>query len=173
VFFENVSDGLTFICFSGFAKEIKQFEEFLEYIKFDKLNPPTLYSELRAFSEKYMIAGTADFILSTGTPGEFDMYDFKRVDKNCSPDVFAFGKMGSRGLSDVEDTKHNRYSIQLYLYKFLFENELGMKIRRLFIVQMHPAFSTFKMTEASDMTTEIKIILDARIADLKDKTLNE
>jgi hypothetical protein len=110
--------------------------EFLETIK-GELKP-----ELKVYDEELLLAGTID-VLEILEDGSINLYDWKTNEKLDNKSFN--GKKGIKHpMLDIEDTKLNKYGLQLSTYAYILERQ-GFKIKGLFIV--HLKDSGYKLIE--------------------------
>lgn len=135
----------------------QEFSYFIDFLRESEINP--FRSEWRIFDEKYKIAGTIDLICRNGS--QFDIYDWKRSAK-ASPNenVWQYGK---NGLENVKDISFYKYALQQNLYKYILENNYGVKINKMNLIVLHPKYDTYVKYEIPKMDKEISIILDSLI----------
>ena len=82
------------------------------------------------------IAGTADGLFKDERD-QFQLVDFKRTDKDLSAEACSFGKVCVGVLAGRPLNDHIKYSLQLHLYKHLFEAMGYGTIESCWIVQAH------------------------------------
>ena len=132
--------------------EIAFFKNFLA----DRPSLKPFRTEWRICDMHYGIAGSIDFICRKGN--QFDIYDWKRS-KKSSPDEKIY-RYGRNGLSSVPDISYWHYALQQNLYRYIVENNYGLKINKMHIVVLHPDFSNYKVYEIPRMDKEINIMLN-------------
>jgi len=132
--------------------EIAFFKNFLA----DRPSLKPFRTEWRICDMHYGIAGSIDFICRKGN--QFDIYDWKRS-KKSSPDEKIY-RYGRNGLSSVPDISYWHYALQQNLYRYIVENNYGLKINQMHIVVLHPDFSNYKVYEIPRMDKEINIMLN-------------
>lgn len=131
----------------------KEFGYFLDFMQDSGVKP--FRSEWRIFDEKNNIAGTIDLICRNGS--QFDIYDWKRSIK-ASPNATVW-QYGTNGLEHVPDIAFNKYALQQNLYKYILENNYGIKINKMYLVILHPEYNGYVRYEVPQMNTEISTIL--------------
>jgi hypothetical protein len=127
-----------------------EFEYFEDFHKVHSHLKP-YRSEWRVFDEEMQVAGTIDFVAKEGRA--FDMYDWKRtrkvVDFEGDPITWdSYGKYGIGPLSSISDTSYNRYCIQQTIYRYILEKNYGLKIRKMYLVVLHPEYNRYFKVEA-------------------------
>lgn len=131
----------------------KEFSYFLDFMRDSAIKP--FRSEWRIFDEKNKIAGTIDLICRNGYL--FDIYDWKRSTK-ASPNE-AVWQHGINGLEHVPDISFYKYALQQNLYKYILENNYGIKINKMYLIVLHPEYGRYVKHEVPRMDKEIAIIL--------------
>ena len=144
---KNALDGPVFTVFTAFKSSgeinYEQIENYYLEQKFEEPQEFDLFrqftedhqsltpyrTEWRIFDETIGIAGTIDFVALNN--GVFEMYDWKRSMKvvntsNGTPITQNRWDSGYHGLSDMDDTSFNHYTLQLSIYRFLFEINLSI-----------------------------------------------
>lgn len=93
------------------------------------------YDEICLYNSEYRIAGTTDKIcaLSNRKDSEVDLSDFKT---NISKGVYYHSDYKKRMFAPIDhlqDCNYVKYSLQLSIYAYFFEQLTGRKVRKLFI----------------------------------------
>ena len=132
-----------------------EFDYFLDFMQDSGVKP--FRSEWRIFDERNKIAGTIDLICRNGS--QFDIYDWKRSTKT-SPDETVW-QYGMNGLEHVPDISFYKYALQQNLYKYILENNYGVKINKMHLVILHPDYNRYVKYEVPRMDKEISIILNS------------
>lgn len=96
----------------------------------------TEYKPYRAewcvFDEDIGIAGTIDMIFRNNE--EYIIMDWKRT-----PEFkFRGFEMGYPPLDNMPNTNFSHYTLQLNTYKYILENKYGIRIKKMFLVGLHP-----------------------------------
>lgn len=138
-----------------------EFHLFQKFVS-DHQNINPFRTEWRIFDEKYNIAGTIDLIAANGNG--FEIYDWKRskkvVDFAGNPIVTdSWGNCGVGKLSDIPDTSFNRYCLQQSLYRYILENNYGLKISRMFLIVLYPDNDRYYKVETPYWKERIEYIL--------------
>lgn len=133
----------------------KEFGYFLDFMRVSGVKP--FRSEWRIFDERNKIAGTIDLICRNGF--QFDIYDWKRSIKT-SPSETVW-QHGINGLEHVPDIRFYQYALQQNLYKYILENNYGVKINKMYLVVLHPEYGRYVKYEVPQMDKEISIILNS------------
>lgn len=143
--------------------ETDEFHLFQQFIA-DHQSIKPYRTEWRIFDTRFNIAGTIDLIASNGT--DFEIYDWKRskkvVDFSGNPiKTDKFGGSGVGILSDIPDTSYNRYCLQQSLYRYMLENNYGIKISRMFLIVLYPDYSKYYKVETPYLKDRVESILEA------------
>jgi len=139
------------------SNEYNYFLEFNENVK-NRLRP--YRTEWSIFRTELKLAGQLDMLYEIiDKPGEYALYDWKRVKEIKTENSFEKGK---EGLNHLDHCNYNHYSIQLNIYKRLLETLYGLKIVEMFLVVLHPENETFKLMEVFEMKKEIDYIFRER-----------
>lgn len=133
----------------------KEFGYFLDFMRDSGVKP--FRSEWRIFDERNKIAGTIDLICRNGS--QFDIYDWKRSTK-ASPNGTVW-QHGINGLEHVPDISFYKYALQQNLYRYILENNYGVKVNKMYLVVLHPEYGGYVRHEVPRMDKEISIILNS------------
>ena len=113
-----------------------------------------------------MIAGTIDLLCKDGNDS-FILYDWKRsrkIGKETSDgfciDSENWGKHGFGELGSIGDHRFNKYCLQQNLYKYILENNYGIKISKMYLVILHPDYSKYHLLEVPNMQKEVLYMLE-------------
>lgn len=133
---------------------------------------PGVYPELIVWSDKYKIAGQADYVEVT-KKGYININDYKtskEIKKNAFTKWDGTREMMNFPLHNLEDCNFNEYSLQINLYAFLVkQHNRNLKIGRLTIEHIIGNFDeetgTFTNLESviykvPNMQDEVKILLE-------------
>lgn len=142
--------------------ETDEFHLFKQFVN-DHQDLKPYRSEWRIFDDKFNIAGTIDLIASNGKG--YEIYDWKRSKKVI--DIFSgepikidtWGNRGIGQLSDVSDTSYNRYCLQQSLYRFILENNYGIKISKMYLIVLYPDYDKYYKVETPYWKDKIEYIL--------------
>lgn len=130
--------------------EFSYFEDFLREIT---INP--YRSEWRIFDRTLKLAGTIDLI-SKNEDGSYNIYDWKRSSRLYQSNPY---QSGLGRLCSLEDTPRNHYFLQQNLYKYILENQYGLRIHSMYLVGLHPSFGSFELIDVPEMKKEISWII--------------
>jgi hypothetical protein len=121
-----------------------------------------VHNEVCLYNETYKIAGTTDKIcvVSNRKDSAVDLADYKTNGMG----IDYFSKYGDKlypPLDHLQDCNFVKYSLQLSLYAYFFEELTGRKVRRLYIHFIPPQnpMSHYKIP-VMYMKNDIKLILD-------------
>lgn len=128
------------------SKEYAFFQSFLQ--ENSDLQP--YRTEWSIFSELLRISGTIDAVFRN-TKGEFILMDWKR--SVVTYDEFDNAKFP---IEHLKDNKFIQYSIQLNLYRQILEDFYGIRIKDMFIVELHPDNDSYKMIQSPRLEDELK-----------------
>lgn len=91
-----------------------------------------IHDELCVYSEEHLLAGTSDMISIVKKGGKwFDVEDYKT---NKSKGIVYYSSYGDtlfKPFDYLQDCNFVKYSLQLSIYAYMFENLTGLKCRRL------------------------------------------
>lgn len=132
-------------------------KEFQQYLQFRSDHPDWKIhaSELTVWNEH--VAGTIDCVIET--PEGYMLLDWKRTKK------MEYGNAHQKGLGlmkHADDCNFIRYSLQLGLYRKLWEDKYDIPIIGTRIVVMHESTESYELIEAFPMTFEAEAILQAK-----------
>jgi len=141
-------------------RELSAFRRFME-----ERNPIPYRTEWSICDEIHHIAGTID-LLARNEAGEFIMYDWKRsnkigtVEKNgfqvCRQNSFHRHAHGL--LAHLDDMPYNHYCLQQNLYRYILKEHYGITLAGMFLVVLHPDYSTYHCVSVPVMESEVRII---------------
>jgi hypothetical protein len=130
--------------------------EYLYFLKFNEdlktLKP--YRTEWTVFDEKLLIAGSIDMVYQR-EDGNLVIYDWKRVKGIEKSSRFA-GVGKSPAIAHLPDTNYWHYALQLNLYKYLLEQNYGVKVVGLCLVCLHPEKSKAEVVHVCDLQSEIR-----------------
>jgi len=142
------------------SKEISFFHNFIAQ-----------YSDIRPFRTEWCvydlglgIAGTIDLVCRTGE-NEVELFDWKRSNKLIDKfsqrviDHSRFGNHAIHGLEYIPDTSYWHYVLQQNLYKYILENNYGLKVTAMHLVVLHPDNSRFYVVKVVDASRAITTII--------------
>jgi hypothetical protein len=127
---------------------------FLNFVR-DHMDLKPYRTEWMIYDEKIKLAGSVDMVYQN-PDGTIDIYDWKRA-KEISA-VNNFREKGiSPALSHVTHSNFWHYSLQLNVYKTIIERNYGLKVRNIFLVQLHPdsGVNNYKLYPCADLSKEV------------------
>jgi len=125
----------------------------LDKLFYQQAEVKPLQSELLVFNEQYRIAGTIDFIYKD-TKGNIYLADWKTNDKIKQENKYQ--KMKAP-FSELDDCNYNHYALQLNLYKILYEQQTGNKVRGLFVIHIkQDAYDVYPIRLHQDIIQQLK-----------------
>lgn len=138
-----------------------EFRFFLNFIK-DHQGMSFIDSEVRIFDEQYLIAGTVDAIFRD-VHGDYHLFDWKRsgkLNQELQPLFDKFALSGKGCLKHLKDSQLNKYSLQLNLYKFILEKNLGIEIKSMNIIVLHPNNEDYIKVPVNELKNETFAMLE-------------
>lgn len=121
-------------------------------------------TEWAVYDEKYNLAGTIDFVDYQN--GEYIIYDWKRSDKIIDNGIpikcDKYGEKGKYPLEHLDNTPYYHYALQLSLYKFILENNYGIKVSDLRLGIFHPVYDKPYILRMPYLEKEINDIFGLR-----------
>lgn len=130
----------TYSDFKKVADEDKELEEMAKFVNSTYSKYNKCHNEVTLYSDKYRIAGTTDKIcvISKTENCDVDIADFKT---NLSKPIQYFSEYKKtlyEPLNHLQDCNFIKYSIQLALYAYMFEELTGRRVRQLYIHMIPP-----------------------------------
>jgi hypothetical protein len=149
----------------GFISDTKEFELFLEFFNAEIQSRRLQFfdAEIKFVSNKYNVSGTIDCLFKKDDKDEYIMMDWKRSKKlviDGYPRKFGYGYALSE-LSHLDNSSYFKYCLQQNIYKYIAENELGLKISSMKLVVLHDEYLKYHVLNVPDMVRETKIILNS------------
>lgn len=102
----------------------------------------------------------------------FAIVDYKRSDKDLSPDARAYGKTAIGPLEGRSATPHLSYSIQQSMYRAMLLQRLGddrATVEWCKLVQQRPGASSANVVECEDLVVEARGMLDSAVELLSER----
>jgi hypothetical protein len=115
------------------------------------------FRELRAFSRKYLYAGTMDLPLEVIEGNSYEIADYK----TNNTDLFKAYSLLKSPFNYLEASAYNKYQIQLTLYQMMLE-EIGLRISNRRLVHLM-SDGTHKVYDLLDFTDEMKPYLEYKL----------
>lgn len=93
------------------------------------------FEEVCLYSEKYMVAGTTDKIcaISNRKDSMVDLADYKTNTEKGIEFFSKYNKTFYEPFSYLQDCNYIKYSFQLSIYAWMFENLTGRRVRRMYL----------------------------------------
>lgn len=135
----------------------KEFQMFLKFKNEHSYLEP-YRTEWLIFDEENKITGSIDMVFRDGDV--LDIYDWKRcksIDKVKNSNF-----LQSESLNHLPDSNYWHYSLQLNIYKNILERKYGMKVRDLYLVQLHPDFNNYIKIKCPNLQKEVEDLLIER-----------
>ena len=134
-------------------------EDFKEFQLFRKFHEEQILKRRLEFYDaekivtlpQYGIAGTVDALFRK-PDGAFVMVDWKRS-KNLIIDGYPKKYGTGRGLSilsHLDNSSYYHYELQQSFYKYILENEYGMKVSSMILCVLHPEYDRYYTIKLSD-----------------------
>lgn len=121
------------------------------------------YDEICLYNSEYRVAGTSDkvCIVSRSADSEVDLADFKT---NMKGEITMYSKYRKRLFSPFDhlhDCNYTKYSFQLSIYAYFFEQLTGKRVRQLWIhyIPPHNLLAHHKIPVIY-MKSDVKILLE-------------
>lgn len=140
-------------------EDIDQFLEFHREVVLKKEWEP-FRTELRAYSEKHLLAGSVDMIFKQKKDGRLIIVDWKRSKEIKEWSVYK--KRGKPPLEHMDDCNYNHYSLQLNLYQWFLEHKTEHKIAALYLAIFHPNQTKYNLIAVPPLQHEIEQMLLCR-----------
>jgi hypothetical protein len=115
-------------------------------------------AEQYIYDEGFDLAGSIDLLCKNKLTGDYVIIDFKSND-NFYKDAYSNMKVP---LQHLEDSNISHYSLQLEIYKQIFERNTKEKVEDTFIVYFNLESDTFEIIEPLNVKKEAKKILENR-----------
>ncbi len=138
-----------------------EFEMFLKFYDNNKHLVP-YRTEWLIFDEDLKMAGSIDMVFKEEKDGNtyYHIYDWKR-----SKDIKKDNKYGNcliEELNYIPDSNFWHYSLQLNIYKYILEKNYSIKIKDMFLVQIHPNKTTYQKHKVYELNNEIQALINYR-----------
>ena len=136
-------------------------KEWLLFLQFNKdhLHLEAFRTEWLIWDEEFKITGSIDMVFKDGE--FFDIYDWKR---SKSIDKIPYGNkyLNNKIVEHLPDSNFWHYSLQLNIYRCILERKYDIKIRNLFLIQLHPNFDFYKKIKCADLSKEVNMLLNEK-----------
>ena len=154
---ENYLNGNTLSDNELNSKEFKMFKQF-EHDHINKSLP--LISECKIFDKDLEMAGTIDMIYKLNE-NTVILYDWKRINELKKSNVYKSGIVDAT--KNCPDCDRIRYSIQLWLYKYILEKNYNVTVQKMYLVLLHPSQNTYIREEIKTYQPLLDSIIKERM----------
>ena len=144
---------------SNDSKEYGFFQSFLQ----DHKDYQPFRTEWIIFAETLRIAGSIDAVFKDPN-GEYVIFDWKR-----SVVTYSNFDDAKTPLSHFKDNTFIKYSLQLNMYRHILESFYGIKIKDMFIIELHPDNDSYKKISVNRWENEMTALFALRAEELKKK----
>jgi hypothetical protein len=138
--------------------EFKYFLDFHEKVAKNKLIP--YRTEWEIFDSKLRLAGSIDMIYKRRGKEEYVIYDWKRCKNICDYNKY---ETAFKPLEQLPNCNKWQYSLQLNMYKYMLEQNYGIKIHSMILLCLHPINDDYILIPVPDLTEEIELIVEERM----------
>lgn len=114
-------------------------------------------TEWRVYDADARIAGTLDFVCRC-EDGTYEIYDWKRSNK-IDPTERNRWANGINGLGHLTDTSYVHYCLQQNLYRYMLQQNYGIKVSRMNLVVLHPELPAYRVVPVPVMEREVEHIV--------------
>ena len=126
-------------------------------------------SEHVVWSPKHLVCGSVDFIYQDNA-GKYHLIDWKRCDK---VDDTAYGRL-VHPFADLPASKVTKFSLQLNIYKYMYESHYNIKIDSMRVAVFHGSNKDYQVIDVPNLQDEASQILEmARTLALKYKPVHD
>lgn len=149
-------------------EDFKEFQMFLKFYEEQVLKRGlTFYDAEKIVTlPQYGIAGTVDALFRK-PDGTFVMVDWKRSKHliiDGYPKKYGIGR-GISILSHLDNSSYYHYELQQSFYKYILENEYGMKVSSMILCVLHPDYDRYYTIKLSDYRLqEVREMVVAHLA---------
>lgn len=130
------------------STNIEEWEMFKNFHK-DHIHLKPFRTEWQIYDDNYDVAGTIDMVF-LNEDGTVDIYDWKR-----SAEINKINKYKKYCMCDkfknIPDSNYYHYSFQLNIYKYILENNYGLKVSNMYLVQIHPDNMVYKKITVDEL----------------------
>lgn len=116
-------------------------------------------TEISLFHSGLCLAGQAD-ALFVDTDGALSILDWKRTKSIRFENSFRSLK---EPLQHLPDSNGWLYCLQLNVYKWMIETELGFRVAAMYLGQVHPCLARAKLIQVPCMREELELIVEDQI----------
>jgi hypothetical protein len=120
--------------------------------------------EWMIFDEDVRLAGSIDFV-SENDDGSLTIYDWKRCKEIKKSNGFG-GSALTECISHLPDTNYWHYVLQLNTYKTILERKYEKKVKKMFLVGLHPNLPNYQVHAVPALVQEMADLFALRRAQL-------
>ena len=119
-------------------------------VSFFKQNPQLeiVDCEVKIFSKKYKIAGTADLLVKNKENNKLYILDYKTCSKDINKDEIF--QMAVGVLKDYPNNKYYNYSMQVSVYSYILKEEYGIDVYDSMLIHLKQD-DTYEIIQTEDM----------------------
>lgn len=114
-------------------------------------------TEWEVFDRDLKLAGSIDMLFKDCQEDVFDIYDWKRCKQ--IKDINSF-ESALPPIDHLPNSNKWHYSLQLNLYKYILENNYGLKIRNMVLVCLHPNNKSYILVKVPNLSDEINCMIE-------------
>jgi ATP-dependent DNA helicase PIF1 len=155
----EIENFLNKVAVSNDSKEYGFFQSFLK----DHKDYTPFRTEWIIFAETLRIAGSIDAVFKD-PHGNYVIFDWKR-----SVVTYSDFENAKYPLEHFKDNTFVKYSLQLNMYRHILETFYGIKIKSMFIIELHPDNNSYKKIEVDRWEKEMGDLFALRAEELKKK----
>lgn len=155
----EIENFLNKVTVSNDSKEYGFFQSFLK----DHKDYTPFRTEWIIFAETLRIAGSIDAVFKD-SHGDYVIFDWKR-----SVVTYSDFENAKFPLEHFKDNTFVKYSLQLNMYRHILETFYGIKIKSMFIIELHPDNDSYKKIAVERWEKEMGNLFAVRAEELKKK----
>jgi len=155
----EIENFLNKVAVSNNSKEYGFFQSFLK----DHKDYTPFRTEWIIFAETLRIAGSIDAVFKD-PHGDYVIFDWKR-----SVVTYSDFENAKYPLEHFKDNTFVKYSLQLNMYRHILETFYGIKIKSMFIIELHPDNNSYKKIAVERWEKEMGDLFALRAEELKKK----
>ena len=118
-------------------------------------------TELSMFHCGLLVAGQADAIFVDDSEESMTIIDWKRTPKLSRDNAFRALKPPFEHLPDCN---YWTYALQLNIYRFILETEYSMRVKAMYLAQVHPSIATGRLVGVPAMDDELALLCEDQIS---------
>lgn len=141
--------------------ESKEYNYFQTFSK-DHSHLSPYRTEWKIYTEILRISGAIDAVYKDSSDGTFTLFDWKR-----SPVSYDNFQNAKEPIQHLSDNTFNKYSLQLNLYRQILEDRYDVKVKDMFIIELHPDNESYKKIKVPRMESEMSHLFTIRAKNLK------